>query len=357
MAEVEVFRPPAQGQSLGVIVGGTSYVDARTGKLHGTLDLMDLDRNELARIPLDFLAHGFTVHPQKPHLAAVFEKRGPGAALVDLSACKLLGYIRTRHQREFYGHGLWSSDGRIVYAVETALDTHAGLMVVRDANGFAELDTFPTYGENPHDCLFVDGGKTLVVTNGGGDLGSSHVPSVTYVDVASRRLLEKVVFSDPKINAGHAVIARDGSLAVCSAPRDGLPQDTSLGGVTIKPRKGKAERMRKPRPVVERMLGESLSLALHEKSGGLAVTNPAGGIVTLWDMRTGRLLRSVDVEAPRGVTLTLDERWFVLASGKLSRLTLVSTKTLEPIQGAPEYEARCFSGSHIYNWKRPAQAA
>jgi len=350
-AEPEIFSPAAGDRALGVVIGGTRYIDPSTRTTHHTLDVLDLDRNALERIGLDFLAHGFTTHPEKRHIAAVFEKHGPGAALVDLAESKLLGHIRTSTRREFYGHGVWSPDGQVVYSVETVLDTHAGVVVVRDSTTFKDLEKFPTYGQDPHDCFFVDSGKTLVMTNGGGDVSSAHTPCVTYVDVASRKLVDKVTFGDPNINAGHAVVARDGSLVVCSAPRDGLPPETSTGGVTIRIGREKAQRMRKPEGVVAKMLGESLSVCLHEPSGIAAVTNPIGHIVTFWSIRTQKLVHTFEIESPRGVTLTLDGRYFVLAHGTQSRLTLLSTRTLEPVASAPELSDRVFSGSHIYTWK------
>ena len=39
------------------------------------------------------------------------------------------------------------------------------------------------------------------------------------------------------------------------------------------------------------MKGESLSLAIHEPSGIVGVTNPLASLVTVWNLSTGDLIR------------------------------------------------------------------
>jgi len=51
--------------------------------------------------------------------------------------------------RAFYGHGAYTADGSALLAVETALDTHAGLLSVRDPDNFRRVDEFPTFGCEP----------------------------------------------------------------------------------------------------------------------------------------------------------------------------------------------------------------
>src|SRR5689334_14294177 len=109
----------------GVLVGGTHVQNPKTKEAAFSLDLLDLDTAEpasaLRRVRLDFLAHGFTTDPRKPHVAALFEKRGPGGAVVDLAAAKLVGRIEPTPGRAFYGHGQHAADGAVVFAIETTL--------------------------------------------------------------------------------------------------------------------------------------------------------------------------------------------------------------------------------------------
>lgn len=328
--------------TLGTFVGGTR-ID-KSGVVEHTFDVVDLDRDSVRRVPLDFLAHGFTTRPDAPHVAAVFEKRGPGAALIDLRAGKLLGQIRAKARRHYYGHGVFLGDR--LFVIEMDLDTSHGVLSVRDTKAYKELDQFPTYGDRPHDCVPIDDGKVLVVTNGGGELGSQSEPSVCYVDVASHKLLEKVTFGDPKINAGHVAVGPKGELAVVSAPRDGLPPLESAGGITLRVGKKKPERMRGPDDVMAQVKGESLSVVIHRDL--VAATNPTGGIVTFWSLSRGKLVGVHRCESPRGVGVTRDGRAFVLAYGLHASVKLLDVETLQPL---PQTfgEAR-LGGSHLFAW-------
>src|SRR6185503_12130011 len=86
---------PHTGARLGVIIGGTRYTERDSDEAKFCLDLFDLERgaDTPERIRLDFLAHGFAVHPKRPHEAALLEKKGPGGCYVDLVSRRVLSPI------------------------------------------------------------------------------------------------------------------------------------------------------------------------------------------------------------------------------------------------------------------------
>jgi hypothetical protein len=231
----------------GLILGGGGFMDG--GAPRFVLALLDLDAPSPAAelITLPFLPHGIVIDPRDPGRAAVFEKKGPGACLVDLRARPVIRPLSTVATRRFYGHGAFSADGSLLYATESQLDRRlAGVPVVRDAQTLKELGTVPTHGTAPHDCLLLDDGKTMVVANGGGPMpagseGSAdrEPASVTYVDLTTERLLDEVRLASPRFNTGHVAVTGRGDLAVVSAPRDGLPTpNQQLGAVTLRPHGG-----------------------------------------------------------------------------------------------------------------------
>jgi hypothetical protein len=346
---------PTGTTSLGVIVGPTRFASPRANQIVHCLDLLDLDAGdaEPARIKLDFFAHGFALNPSRPHEAALLEKRGPGACYVDLVKRTVLRRIEPLAGHHFYGHGAFSRDGSQLFAVETNLATKDGALSVRDPISFAVVDTFPTYGKAPHDCHLIEDGATLAITNGGGPLGTSHMPCVTFVDVASRKLLEKVETTNPRVNAGHVALTAGRAFALVSAPRDGLPGETELGGVAVRPRGGPLAHLVEPKSVTSRMLGEALSVCVHEQTGIVLATHPYGHLVSCWDLRTGRPITAFGLPDARGVTLTLDRRFFVIAFGPAASHLLLDASTLRPLADRPP-GARMFGGSHIYTWSKPS---
>ena len=336
----------------GRLLGGGRYrASANEGDTRYVLAVIEGSATDPTLIPLPFLPHGIAVSPTDPERIAVFEKIGPGACEIDLSEQRMLHPVETRKDRFFYGHGAYSPDAGLLYATETYLASQRGVIAVRDATDRTLLGEFPTYGSNPHDCQLIEGGSLLLITNGGSTQGDLQAPSVTYVDVNTEQLIERVPLDNHQLNAGHIARSRNGAIAVVSAPRPGLTED-DLGGVSL--RDAGADTlisMREPAAVVARMRGEALSVAIHEPEQIVAVTHPNGNMVTFWSIRDNRLLRALDFERPRGVTLSTDASRFILSFGKDASVIGIDVETLKPI---PESRQRAtyITGSHLYNWDR-----
>jgi hypothetical protein len=337
----------------GLILGGGGFME--DGAPRFALAMIDLDRLDdpgakAELIPLSFLAHGVAIDPNDAGRAAVFEKKGPGACLVDLRARAVLRPIETPPSRRFYGHGAFSADGSLLYSTESLIEEdNAGVLVVRDAQTLKELGTVRTHGAAPHDCQLIDGGRTMVIANGGGAITGGAPPSVSFVDVASERLLDQVVLESPRINAGHVALTPSGDLALVSAPRDGLPApNQQLGAVTLRPAGGAARTMTEPAEVVGRMRGETLSVVINEADRVVLATHPLGDCVSVWGLDDGACLGTIELSGPRGITLTLDRKWYVIShvAGRSVRLTALSAETREPV--GVHVDPSFTSGSHIF---------
>jgi hypothetical protein len=332
-----------------LILGGGRYQNLDTGETAHVFSIVDLGSREVSLVDLDFLAHGIHLHSKQPHRMAVFEKKGPHAIEFDLRERQVVRRITTAKNRYFYGHGVYSVDGSLLFCTESYLDTLRGIIAVRDAETHRYLGEFPSYGKEPHECKLIEQGRTLVVTNGGGS-GLDHAPSVAYIDVASEKLIERVTMTDVRINTGHFAVGGDGALVVISAPRRGL-ETTEPGGVSIRPRGASMLTLSKPQQVAARMQGEALSVAIHEESNVAAVTHPDGGMVTFWSIADRRLLKVIDLAHPRGVVLTRDNRFFVLSYGLEASLVRVAVADLNLVKDSLVPNT-LISGSHLYNWSR-----
>jgi hypothetical protein len=332
----------------GHLLGGGAYV--QNNQPSYALVHLDLDAPSPApeRTRLPFLPHGVSIDPSAPHRAAVFEKKGPGAALVDWRESAVERPIETAASRQFYGHGVFSADGALLYAAETRMDRGLeGVLVVRDARSLAELGELPTHGRSPHDCQLTEDGGVLVVANGGGVHGGGERGNIAWIELASGKLLERVEVADERFNAGH--FARTGrDLAVVSAPRDGLPAgQPPRGAVSLRHRAGPLVTMKKPARAVERMIGETLSVVIDEERGVALATHPLGDAVTAWDLGRGALLELLEVPGPRGVAVAADRGSYLLshlASG-VPRLTEIRVDTRQPtgFRVQPSF----LTGSHI----------
>ncbi len=109
--------------------------------------------------------------------------------------------------------------------------------------------------------------------------------------------------------------------------------------------------MSQPEVVINKMTGEALSVAIDNRHNIAAVTHPDGNMVTFWSVDKRELLKAMSVPKPRGVTLSLDEKSFIISYDINTSIVLVSTKDLVASTDSimqPTY----ISGSHIYNWSK-----
>lgn len=301
----------------GVLLGGGGYT--LKGSATHMLARVDLDspEREVVSFAMAFLPHGFAFDPGRSSRVAVFEKKGPGACVMDVSNGLIERSLAPGEGRHFYGHGAFSPDGSMLYATESVLtEGGRGELVVRDGVTLEVLGALPTHGFSPHDCVLLEDNKTMVVANGGGAINvrGSSLPCVTYIEFATGKLLEKIPLPSPRINAGHVAVSSRGDLVIVSAPRDGVEGgEVAQGAVTLRIGKRKPFTIEQPREVVARMIGETLSVATN-KAGTLALaTHPLGDCVSAWSLVDGSSLSVIDLPVARGVARTLDDREFVVS--------------------------------------------
>jgi len=342
--------------ALGLIIGMAQHVKAEDNIKLYHLCVIDLDDKERSCtfIPMSFFGHGFTPDPVNPERACVFEKRGKGACEIDLKTGSVTREITGHEDREFYGHGAYSPDGKLLYSTETIVSGHyEGVIAIRDAKTHAYLGDFPSFGASPHDCRLIDDGKTMVVTNGGGPLDGI-APNVSYIDVETEQLIEKLEFDNAQVNAGHLDISSTGKLAVVSAQREGLPIK-SPGGISLRLHANSLNTLSNPAKLTERLYDESLSVCIHEKNNIVGATTPTGNLVTFWNIDNGELLHYIVVPNPRGIELTQDKKYFVVSYGQGNpdeAISLFSADTLEQIKGY-DLTHTGITGSHLTSYSLP----
>lgn len=335
------------GEKRGVALGSGKMLQG--GRPYYVLAVLDL--NEFKQrpifIPLRFFAHGITPHPTNPDIVTLFEKKGPGACEVNLKTKKVLRMIETVEDRYFYGHGVYSQDGNLLYSTEATFRGENGVIAIRNTETMKIVGEFPSYGKAPHDLKMINHGETLVVTNGGGrkeELLKGARPNVSYVDIKSQKKLEVVELPNENINAGHLSLSSKMDLVVVSAPRAG--QSSLLGGVSFRPSGEPVITVNQPAEIIQKMKAESLSIALHESTQTVGVTNPDGNILTFWDYKTGKFLKAIEMDTPRSLGVTKDHKYFVLGHGRTASISLIDVKSLS-VQTNLQKANAGFSGSHL----------
>lgn len=366
MPFVSTHEPGAHG-TLGHAWAGSAW--QAEGRRHFAIVSRDLADGTAAprAMAMSFFAHGFVPDPNAPARVAVFEKHGPGAAIVGLDTLTPERALDCGATREFYGHGAFTRDGALLFATEIVKDdTRSGTLGIYDGTTGARIGELPSGGVAPHDCVLVDDGAVLVVGHGGGALGQPDPPCVCWLELPSGKLLRKLVLDDPRFDVGHLALGDRGDLAIVSAPRHGtIAPERSRGGLTLVPRDrpqhsvdhrdGESEHRRES---VAAMIGETLSVALHEPTRTVATTNPEGHLLAFWDLDDGSLRARLRVPNPRGVALTLDGNEFVVSFGIHGKLARVDARTCKPVDVPGNRDGvRCgATGSHLFVYDVAADA-
>lgn len=331
-----------------ILLGGGRF--KKNGEIHHVLAIINLPQKSNEQVELSFLVHGIIIDPNDKKRLIAFEKEGANAAAIDLNSHTRTQKLNTTNERYFNGHGVFNKTGDTLFSTETNLETRKGIISIRDGKTFDSLDEFPSYGENPHDCQLTDDGATFIVTNAGNKDLKGAQACISYIDVQTQKLLERVTLSNQQLNAGHIGIAKDGSLIVTSAPKVGL-EKTHPGGVSIRSGQHAMLSMTQPEVVTNQLSGEALSVAIDEKHNTAAITHPDANMITFWSIDKRELKKAISVPNPRGVTLSLDGKSFIVSYDVNTSLVLINTKNLTAITDSimqPTY----ISGSHIYNWSK-----
>jgi len=307
--------------------------------------IIDDAGQELARVLLPGRGHGIAVSPDGRRFMAFARRPGTFALLIDpfeRVEPRVLTSIEGRH---FYGHGCFSPDGRLVYAVENDYDAVRGVVGVYDVSGrqIRRLGEIETGGIGPHDILLAEGGRVLVVANGGIETHPSRPreklnldtmqPSVAFLDRDSGDLLARHSLGRDlhQLSLRHMALDGQGKVwvggqfegdkgllppLVARMSRDTGPDLTEI-----------------PPALASGLQGYIGSVAVNASGDVIATSAPRGGQVLFWAAAGGAFLGADQVVDGCGLA-PLDASGFLVSDGT------GGLRCIEDPQAPPELLAR-----------------
>jgi hypothetical protein len=203
------------------------YLNAYGDKGAFGLAGFDADGQIRYRLPLPGRGHSFAKR-EDGRIAVAFSRRPGDYALVfDPVVGTALHLIPAAEDRNFCGHGAFTTDGRLMYATEAIGSTGDGVLGIYDAaDGWKRVGEIRTHGLDPHEVRLMPDGRTLVVANGGilmrSDMPRLKLnipdmdPSLVYLDIRDGSLVGQV--RPPaelrQLSIRHIAIDRRGRVAV-----------------------------------------------------------------------------------------------------------------------------------------------
>jgi hypothetical protein len=288
--------------------------------------LFSVEGEELFSTVLPSRGHDATSRPLSSEVAVFARRPGNWFIVVDASKGRLVTTILSAKDRHFYGHGVFTPDGKLLYATENDVTTGNGLLGIYDASdGYRRLGEIASRGIGPHDVGFLPDGKTLVIANGGLrtslETGREILnkddmkPNVALIDWRHDATLAAIELA-PKLRAlsiRHMAIAEDRTIAFgCQYqgdPNDLPPLVGTLGAT------GKVTLFDMPEVELLGMANYVGSMSLDRSQEIVAATSPQGGSVALWNRKSGEFLSRERMSDVCGVAALPEGKGFLLTSG------------------------------------------
>ena len=292
--------------------GAPAFIAARMdGGESFSVAVLDHEGGVLFTEQLDARAHDIALSPDRG-TAVVFARR-PGwfALVVDLGGRRKVATFAPPEGRHFYGHGLFSADGRLLFATENDWEGERGVLGIYDVEkNYARIGEFDTFGIDPHEAFLMSDGRTIAVANGGilthpdFDRVKLNVatmePSLVRLDAFSGRLLERRTLSPAlsKLSIRHMAEA-NGDIWFGGQYEGPATDPVDLVG---RHRSGaEIELVPAPPAAYSGMRQYVGSMAVSRDGRRIAATSPVGGRMLVFDAGTRNVIATRDVADICGV--------------------------------------------------------
>jgi uncharacterized protein len=157
----------------------------------------------IANVALPDRGHDVTYSPVAGRAVVFARQPGTFALVFDPAGNEPPVTIPSIEGRHFFGHGVFSPDGKLLYATENDFDNARGVIGIYDVSGgYRRIGEFDTSGVGPHEILLMPDGVTFAVANGGiethPDYGRAELnidtmePSLCFVDRRDGKLVGKL---------------------------------------------------------------------------------------------------------------------------------------------------------------------
>jgi hypothetical protein len=261
---------------------------------------------------LDARAHDIAISPDRGTAVAFARRPGWFALVIDLAGRRKVTTFAPPAGRHFYGHGLFSADGRLLFATENDWEGERGVLGIYDVGGgYVRIGEFDTHGIDPHEAFLMSDGRTIAVANGGiathPDFDrvklnlSTMEPSLVRIDAATGDLLERHTLPPDlnKLSIRHLAEARDGDIWF-----GGQYEGAATDGVDLvgRQRAGEGiELVAAPPSAYAGMRQYVGSMAVSGDGARIAATSPVGGRMLVFDATTRTVIGTRDVADICGV--------------------------------------------------------
>ena len=288
--------------------------------------LFSLGGGDIRSVELPERGHDIALRPGSGEWVAFARRPGRFGVAVPTDG-RAPVWFTSKPDRHFFGHGVFSADGRLLHTTENDYKNAQGIIGVRDAtDGYKQIGEFSARGMEPHDVALLADGRTMVIANGGirthPDSGADELnlpdmkPSLVYVDLITGDLLEEQKLEPAlhQLSIRHLALACRDTVVFGYQYRGQEADAPPLIG--FHRRGGKPVIVPAPaatQPALKNYIG-----SVSADAGGsiVAASAPKGGLITYWDVKARRFLGTCELNDGCGIAPTRHRASFLLTSGQ-----------------------------------------
>lgn len=288
--------------------------------------VFSVDGEMLFTTSLPERGHDVALRPYSQDVIVFARRPGDWAAVINRLTGEVSQVVTSPSGRHFYGHGVFTPDGKLLYATENLIATGEGVLGIYDAGAaYRRIGEIPSFGVGPHDIALLPNHRHFVVANGGirtnpatgrEILNREQMdPSIALVDSQSGDALLKIDLGPDLrgLSIRHLAVSPAGETVFgCQFTGDASEMPALVGAMTLT---GKTRFLAMPEDDLEAFKNYVGSVALDVSGRIVAATSPIGNTIAFWDLESGRFLGRRRMSDVCGIAASRTDGVFIATSG------------------------------------------
>ncbi|MEO6396724.1 MAG: DUF1513 domain-containing protein [Devosia sp.] len=278
----------------------------------------------IASIELPERGHDVTYSPVTGRAVVFARQPGTFAIVFDPAGREAPVTLSSVEGRHFFGHGVFSPDGRLLYATENDFENARGVIgIYAVGGGYKRIGEFDTYGIGPHEILLMPDGETFAIANGGiethPDYGRQELnidtmePSLAFVRVGDGSLVGQLRLTSAlhQLSIRHMAVDRQDRVWFGCQFRGAAEMTPQLLGYATLD--GHIRLIELPAETLRDLRNYVGSVAASADGSLIAVSSPEGDTILAIEAESARSFELVGLKS--GCGLAPDRKGFVASSG------------------------------------------
>ncbi|QRV23765.1 DUF1513 domain-containing protein [Marinomonas foliarum] len=270
-------------------------------------------------------AHAPVVHPTQSIIGIVARRPGFFMEFFDVSTHQKVLHITPSKEHHFYGHALFSKDGKHLITQENHYPSGQGKVFIRQWPSGDIIQSFSSNGVGPHESVLL-GDNTLVIANGGLmthpdedrkilNLDTMQ-PNVTYLNLDNGKVLNQSKNSNDlhQLSIRHLDVNQQGTVALGFQYQGEIWDQVPLVALSQLDQ-STLEYLPIPEEVRIRFKQYCGSVCFDASGEILAISTPKGGLVAYWHVNSKTFLGIDNCRDVCGLSTTNNAHEFLLTSG------------------------------------------